>query len=63
MTKTPVGNQPMDQGDMQVTNLSTVGLTYNQFKTQVQVYNNHDKGEQCLNNQVGETTRQVGFVT
>jgi hypothetical protein len=42
--KNPIGSQPMNQGVIQVTNLSIVGSTHNHFKTQVQVCNNHEKG-------------------
>jgi hypothetical protein len=52
----------MNQDSMQVTNLSIVGSTHNHFKTQVRVYNSHDKEERGLNGQVGETILQVGFV-
>jgi len=31
--RTPVGNQPMDEGDMKASNISTVGSTYKPFKT------------------------------
>jgi hypothetical protein len=63
MTQTPLGNQLMNQGLMQVRNLSTIESTHNHFKTQVQVRNIHDKGERGLNNQVGVMILQVGFVT
>jgi hypothetical protein len=47
---------------MQVKNLSTVRSNHNHFKTQVQVYNSHNKEERGLNGQVGETILQVGFL-
>ena len=63
MDKTLVVIQPMNQVAIQVTTLSIVMLTHNHFKTQFQLLNSHDKGEHGLNNEVGETIMQVGFVT
>jgi len=49
----------MDQGDMQasISRLSGQHIIYSKLK----FYNNHNKGEKCLYNQVGDTTQEVGF--